>query len=569
MRQRMSIDSKHELLLALRQHYLQASRKDKKQLLNGFVAATGYNRKHAIVLLRATVQEIERRRQKRQRKKIYDDTVWQALVELWRTANRICSKRLVSFLPDLLEAMERFGHLSLETDTRTKLLSLSASTIDRLLAVERKKYGGRSKSTTKPGYLLKKHIAVRTFADWNDAKPGFLEGDLVAHCGHNASGQFLNTFTLTDIATGWTELGALIRKSEADVMKFLYELVELLPFPLLGIDTDNGSEFINHTMLDWCRENKITFTRSREHKKNDQAHVEEKNGSIVRRLIGYDRYEGIESWQALSTLYRVARLYINFFQPSVKLVSKSRDGGHVSKRYTEAKTPYRRVLESAAISEEKKAELSKLFITLDPVLLLSEIERLQSEFWSTAVKYYEQQPVDTRSANPAEGTNLNITIMPVELRPQRTRKKLQPVQFYRPGNKAGRKTNVDEVWGEILQELQQFPALTPREIMQILFIRYPGKFTPGQENTIRDRLTKWRQDNSVNVGKTSSGKKTNLDEVWDEVLQELKRNASLSSRAIMRMLEQRYPGKFRKTQLSTVKNRLKKLRHSHLQQTLS
>jgi hypothetical protein len=475
MRQKMSIESRQELLEALRPQYLQANKKEKRELLNGFITATGYNRKHAIVLLKAAAREIEQRRQKRQRKRVYDDKVWQALVQVWRAANRICSKRLVPFLSDFVEAMERFGHLSLDSGTRAKLLSLSAPTVDRLLAVERKKYGGKGKSTTRPGHLLKKQIAVRTFADWNDAACGFTEADLVAHCGETTAGQYLNTLTMTDIATGWTELGAVIRKTEANVMQALCDLHELLPFSLLGLDTDNGGEFINHTLFNWCLKNNVTFTRARAYKKNDQAHVEEKNGSIVRRLVGYDRYEGVESWKALSALYTVARLYINFFQPSVKLISKSREGGHVTKKYEEAKTPYKRVLELASISKKKKAELKKLFVSLDPVLLLSELERLQVELWNTAIKENKQQAAPTK---PEETSKVE---------PRRTRSKKPKMPY-----KAGKKTNLDEVWDEVCKELTQAPNLTPKEIMQMLSQRYPGKFRPTQRTTVRDKLLKWR-----------------------------------------------------------------------------
>jgi hypothetical protein len=472
----MSVKTRQELLEALRPQYLEANRKEKKQLLDGFVTATGYNRKHAIVLIKAIAKKIG---EKRQRKKVYDNKVWEALVQVWRAGNRICSKRLVPFLADLVEALERFGHLSLEPETRTKLLSLSAATADRLLAVERKKYGSRGKSTTRPGHLLKKQIAIRTFSDWNDAAAGFLEADLVAHCGETTEGQYVNTLTMTDIATGWTELGALIRKSEEDVMKSLCELRELLPFPLLGFDTDNGGEFINYTLFNWCMANSITFTRARPYKKNDQAHVEEKNGSIVRRLIGYDRYEGLESWQILSSLYRVARLYINFFQPSVKLIAKSREGGHVSKKYEEAKTPYRRVLELAYVSEKKKAKLKKLFNTLDPVLLLNEIERLQAELWSTAVNNSVQLPSPAQSITPVGPT-----------RHRRKRKKSGQIITEK---KAGRNTDLDEVWNEVCKELEKNPALGARAIIFMLCKRYPDKFRLTQRSTIQGRLNNWRK----------------------------------------------------------------------------
>jgi IS30 family transposase len=226
--------------------------------------------------------------------------------------------------------MELHGHLGLPADVRIKLLEIRRSTVERILSVEKER-AGKSISTTKPGNLFKHQIQVRTFADWGNVIPCFLEADLVAHCGGNTNGAFLNTLTLTDITTGWTECLPLLRKSANDVIIGLKLAQELLPFPLLGVDTDNGSEFINHELMDFCDDNEITFTRSRAYRKNDQAHVEEKNGSIVRRVIGYDRFEGRVAWEALSELYRVIRVYINFFQPSLKLLSKERNGARVSK----------------------------------------------------------------------------------------------------------------------------------------------------------------------------------------------------------------------------------------------
>lgn len=381
MRSTMSAQSRRELLLALRQKYLNASWIEKKQLLDGFVTATGYHRKYAVALLSKGSAE---KRCKRNKKRVYDGAVFDALLIAWNAANRICSKRLIPFLPSLIESLERFGHLNISGTVKEQLLSMSTATADRLLKPERRKYG-KGKSTTKPGRLIRKHVPIRTFADWNDVVPGFLEGDLVAHCGEHVQGRYLNTLTLTDIATGWTELRALRGKSEADVLQEVDEIKDLLPFPLLGFDTDNGGEFLNYGIIDWCEANNITFTRSREYRKNDQAHVEEKNGSIVRKLIGYDRYEGFHSWQILSELYSKARLYINFFQPCLKLISKERDGARVRKRYDKAQTPYARMLSSVTIAEEFKNRVRAIFPTLDPVLLLQEMDKLQNEFWKTAV----------------------------------------------------------------------------------------------------------------------------------------------------------------------------------------
>lgn len=425
----MSLKSRRELLLSLRPQYLNAPPRDKKKLLSGFVAATGYNRKYAVTLLSKGINKTKEG--KRKRKKKYDQAVVDALLIVWKAAYRVCSKRLIPFMPILVESLIRHGHLDISETVKEQLLSVSPATADRLLVPERRKYG-KGISTTKPGYLIKKHIPIRTFADWNDVVPGFLEADLVAHCGENVRGQFLHTLTVTDIATGWTELGALMGKSEDDVLQEIAEIKELLPFPLLGFDTDNGGEFINYGLVDWCSKNEITFTRSREYKKNDQAHVEQKNGSIVRQLIGYDRYEGIESWQLLSQLYGIARLYINFFQPCLKLIEKWRDGARVHKRYDKAKTPHQRILMSPSVTEESKERLRKIFPSLDPMLLLQEMERLQIDLWKTAVGQQQsgqdeqnqdghqilgaQRGTDNTNLAPAKGENIAHCTAPTPTR---------------------------------------------------------------------------------------------------------------------------------------------------------
>lgn len=385
----MCAQSRRELLLALRPQYLIAPPGEKTKLLDGLIKATGYDRKYAVTLLRKGISTKQEGKRKRQRK--YDQAVVNALLIVWKAAYRVCSKRLIPFMPVLIESLIRHGHLDISDTVKAQLLSISPATADRLLIPERRKYG-KGISTTKPGYLIKKHIPIRTFADWNDVVPGFLEADLVAHCGENIRGQYLHTLTVTDIASGWTELGALMGKGEGDVLAEIAELKALLPFPLLGLDTDNGGEFINYGLVEWCSNNNITFTRSREYKKNDQAHVEEKNGSIVRKLIGYDRYEGIESWQRLSQLYGIARLYINFFQPCLKLIEKWRDGARVHKRYDKAKTPYQRILAAPSVPDHYKESLRELFLKLDPVLLLEEMEQLQVDLWRTAVGLAPSEP---------------------------------------------------------------------------------------------------------------------------------------------------------------------------------
>jgi len=282
MKEKMSLNSRRELVVNVRLKYKVASWSDKNKILDGFIAATGYQRKYAISLLNRTDNSKQKARKSKPRPPYYDQDVKNALEAIWQVANRICSKRLVPFIPELIKTLEHHGHLSITTKVRQKLLSVSAATVDRLLKPERQTER-KNIGHTKPGALLKKQIQVRTFSDWDDVIPGFLEGDLVAHCGGDVSGSFLNTFVLTDIATGWTEFIPLLCKSSDNVITGMRAIAKLIPFLLLGLDTDNGSEFINYELLDFCQENEITFTRSRVRKSNDQAHVEEKNGSIVRR----------------------------------------------------------------------------------------------------------------------------------------------------------------------------------------------------------------------------------------------------------------------------------------------
>jgi hypothetical protein len=560
MRQKMSKGSKKELLLTLQPQYRDASWSAKQKLLDGFIAATGYERKYAITLLNS---EVKTTPQKRQRAKRYGDDIRNALLEIWTKAgNRLCSKRLVPILPTLIAKMEEFGHLHLSNDQKTKLATLSAATVDRLLLPERRKQG-RGRGTTKPGFLIKKHIPIRTFADWNDAAPGFLEADLVAHCGQSVHGQFLNTLTVTDIATTWTEPTALLRRSEADVLYGLGEVSKSLPFKILGLDTDNGGEFINYALLNWCKENAVTFTRAREYKKNDQAHVEQKNSSVVRRLIGYDRYEGVSSWRTLSALYRVYRLYVNFFQPSQKLLSKSRAGARTYRRYEKAQTPFERVLKSDTISETTKQRLRSEFSCLDPVLLLREIERLQLEFWRMAVT---EDASGNKTPEFLDVDRSKFTQL-AEVKPRRKRTDKPAVPSTLSGEKRGRKTNLDQVWPDVCQLLKNNPRLTCTQIFDWLNDQHPNKFRKTQTRTIGEKLQRWRNEHypDSDWGRNKPGKKNPLDDVWTEIQHELEVDPNLTSRKLMAILCERYPGRFRVTQRSTLVGMVKRWRHEHLQ----
>lgn len=272
---------------------------------------------------------------------------------------------------------------------------MSPATIDRLLRPWKRTGGRRSLSTTKPGSLLKNAIPLRTFADWEDSRPGFIEVDLVAHCGESVEDFYLNTLMAVDVATGWSEFVGVWGKTQQRVGTAIHHVRQRLPFPLLGLDSDNGSEFINQDLAIWCRREGITFTRSRPYKKNDSCYVEQKNGSIVRRVIGYDRYSSKRALEALNRTYYLLRWYINFFQPVMKLVSKTRHGAKVSKVYDTAQTPYRRVLKAGVLTDAKKAELASTYSYLNPVKLLKEINESLEYLW----KLRDRHPGEKASIN--------------------------------------------------------------------------------------------------------------------------------------------------------------------------
>jgi hypothetical protein len=306
-------------------------------------------------------------------KTIYCGEVVQALEEIWEIYGQICSKRLQPFLPEAIKVLERCQEMEFSQETKELLLKISSASIDRCLRPIRIQ-SPHGLSTTKPGSLLKNLIPVRTFTAWDEERPGFMEIDLVAHCGNTTEGQYLNTLTCTDIATGWTDVTALPHRSQEAVSKAIHSMRQRLPFPLLGIDSDNGSEFINDLLYRYCMDEKITFTRSRPYKKNDQAHVEQKNWSVVRHTVGYDRWETEQELVILESIHDDLRLYINFFQPSFKLIAKERIGNKTVKRYDTAKTPYQRVLERKDISLDAKARLVNLYLQLNPAELRRSID---------------------------------------------------------------------------------------------------------------------------------------------------------------------------------------------------
>src|SRR3954452_1017977 len=373
---RVSMATRDELVAAVIERYSKGRRAEKGRILDEFVAITGFHRKHAMRVLRGG--QANWRSAPRPERRLYDEAVSEALIVLWEASDRVCGKRLKALAPILVEAMERHGHLQLAPKVRTRLLAMSAATMDRALRSVRAQAGGGTRRRTAPSSAVRRSVPVRTFADWHDPPPGFVEADLVAHSGPSASGSFVQTLVLTDIATGWTECGPLLVREQGLLSAVLTELRKLLPFDLLGFDTDNDSVFMNETVRDYCQAAGIAFTRCRPYRKNDQAFVEQKNSAVVRRIVGYRRLEGLEAAAMLAELYRSVRLFVNHFQPSFKLAAKSRDGAKVRKRYHPPATPYQRLLADARVSEEVRTRLRTTHATLDPVRLLREIRTAQA-----------------------------------------------------------------------------------------------------------------------------------------------------------------------------------------------
>jgi hypothetical protein len=377
----MSLKSKCELIEAVRPRYLKARKSEKQKILDELTCATGYHRKHAIRALKNQIQVQNHLKGKSKTfRTIYRGEVVQALEQIWEIYGHICSKRLQPILPEAIKVLERCQEINLTKDTKELLLKISSASIDRCLRPVRIQ-SRHGLSTTKPGSLLKNLIPVRTFTAWDEERPGFMEIDLVAHCGNTTEGQYLNTLTCTDLSTGWTDVTALPHRSQEAVSEAIQRMRARLPFPLLGIDSDNGSEFINDLLYRYCLDEKITFTRSRPYQKNDQAHVEQKNWSVVRHTVGYDRWETEQEFTILESIHADLRLYINFFQPSFKLFAKQRIGNRTLKRYDTAKTPYQRVLERTDIPLEAKAKLMNLYVQLNPAELRRSIDRKTAKLW--------------------------------------------------------------------------------------------------------------------------------------------------------------------------------------------
>lgn len=413
------MNEKQAVTKQLALEYKRATKKNKGRILDSLVRLAEYNRSYAArvlrhrvtanVLARGTVAGVQitvvedertkRRHKPRHRPRKYGKDVLVPLQKIWVICDGICGKRLGPYLAEIIPTLERLGELTIDDAVRRKLMAISPATIDRLLAPVRKRYQLKARSHTKPGTLLKQQIPIRTFSDWDELRPGFVEIDLVSHEGKDPRGDFAYTLDATDICTGWTETEAVRNRAQVWVFAGIEKVKARFPFKIRGIDSDNGGEFINSHLFNYCVEKKITFTRSRPYRKNDNCFVEQKNYSVVRRAVGYCRYDTATELELLNQLYSALRLYTNFFQPVMKLVEKTRTGSKVTKRYDKARTPYRRVLESRFTSKRTKGALKREYATLNPVKLNREINRLQDRLEACIHSKYKAAQQRERSVN--------------------------------------------------------------------------------------------------------------------------------------------------------------------------
>lgn len=616
MKARMTGAVRVELADAIRSRYCTAAGKAKRRILDEFIAATGYHEKSAIRVLNQV--PVVKGPQTRRRASLYDEASRAAIIVLWEASDRVCGKRLKALLPILLAAMERNGHLKLDAEIRDKILSMSAATIDRLLRVPRS--ATRVKKPPRVTPEPRRRIKMRTFADWNDPAAGSMEMDLVAHCGPVNRGSYVNSLVLTDIASGWTEAAPIVVREGSLVVETVERIRNGLPFALRALDVDNGSEFVNDRLIEYCLGHGIELTRSRPYRKNDQAWIEQKNGAIVRKLLGYRRFEGLAAARAITRLYGASRLFVNFFQPSFKLASKHRDGAKVTKRYHPPQTPCDRLLQMEDIPEAAKDKLREISAALDPLKLLEEMRAVQA--YLTALADDEAPPemageppdlakfVASLSSAWRDGEirpTFSIDAKPRYLRglqalfdhapdpqPQRAeispaviaagkissrmQTKPQPV-YAAPGH--ARIQALRMAWPVAARRLEGMPNISALQLFDELCIEFPGRFTPRQYRAFLRRVNRWREDaraRGVAIGiktyrvfndKWTGRKRDSFADHWSEMVECLEKHPDQTALELLAEFQGRYPGHYSQRQLHTLQKRVRVWRQQAVQRLLN
>ena len=487
--------ARREVVSAVAERYRSARRAGKGRILDELCATTGWHRKHAVRALRqretVTVLGQEAPRARRRR---YGATIKDALTALWEASDRVCGKRLKVMIPTLLPPLEQHGRLKLDKTDRDLVLAISAATIDRVLGDVKVVASGGKRRRAGFYSAIRREVPIRTFNDWNSPPPGFCEVDMVAHGGTSVAGSFIQTLTMVDVATGWTECLPLVTRDGSLVVEAMKHVQSLFPWLLRGVDFDNDSAFMNDVVVPWCREQKLEVTRSRAYKKNDQAFVEQKNGAVVRRLMGYGRFDGADTARVMSRLYAAARLYINFFQPSFKLKEKRREGAKVIKRYHAPSTPYERALAHPKVPAAVKQRLRGQYRTLDPVALLAEIRATQEELGNRvdrrAGKNTTLQPAQSQVPPDAVdfAKTLGATVKADDPRATHRRPKRRYKTRVRMPSKLDPHVGTIEAW------LAAEPQLTAIAIVGRLSEKHPNQFGTKQHSIVQRLLKVLRRN---------------------------------------------------------------------------
>lgn len=477
----VSKTARMEIIAAVRTRYKQAAKREKGLILGEFTAVSGYHRKHAIRLLRADI--IKQVKAEVTKSRVYGEAVKAALVIIWEAADRICGKRLKAAIPNMIRALEKHGHLQLDSAVRKLVLAVSAATIDRMLLPVRKGAGARRRRHSRK--KVSQAIPIKTFTEWKDTAPGFLEIDFVVHGGGSMAGEYLHSLVVTDVCSGWVEAVPLLAREQNLVIAGLDRIREQLPIPMRGIDSDNDGAFINDTLASYCRGANIAFTRSRPHHKNDQAWIEQKNGAVIRRMIGHERFTGLVAGQALAQLLQVVRLYVNYFQPSFKLRERVREGAKMKKSYHPPVTPCDRLLAHLEVESSIKERLRTQQERLDPVALLQRIRQGQAALAALSTG-------DPSAGPDRESLNQFLAALP-ELWRQGEVRATHRKESAKPRNWRTREDPFQGVWADLLLWLQKDPDHTAKVLLERLIEKYPGQFSAKLLRTLQRRVGEWRR----------------------------------------------------------------------------